>query len=309
MNNLKISVIIPVYNRREEVAECLRTVFSSDYDNYEVVVVDDCSRDGTVAYLSRNFPAVKLLANKENHGAAFSRNAGARVASGQILFFLDSDTAIAPDTLSKTAEIFARYPDAGLVAPIIYYFCDPKRIWYAGAFIDQWTSRAHYRGINEIDRGQYREGEIPNGHAPTASAIKREVLFRAGLFEEREDFYMGFEEPDLAKRIERQGGRLIFAPAVKVWHKIPVPEFKDSRAREFLFYISFRTPKVAYTTSRNRVTYMRRYAPKFNYFVFRLVFLPLSLAIYWLKSVCSHQPDMWKNIWRGTRAALKQKNV
>lgn len=306
---IKISIITPVYKRQAEISTCLLSLQRSKYANREIIVIDDNSADGTDDYLRQHFPEVKLLVNKQNRGASFSRHAGAVAATGEILFFLDSDTVVAPDTLTTLAAAFEKYPQAGLVAPIIYYRSDPKRIWFAGATISLLTSQAFYRGSNEIDRGQYREGIFPNCHAPTAAAIKRQAYFAAGGFDEKRGFYMGFEEPDLAKRIEQKGYQIVFTPRAKVWHDLTVPPFKNSWQRFWRdITISFRNEKIAFTTSRNRITYMRRYAPPFNYVVFLIVFLPLSVALYFIKSLVPHRWDLWRGVWRGTLAGLKQAN-
>lgn len=304
-----VSIIIPVYNRLAELQACLGSVRRLNYSNLEIIVVDDCSSQDPMAAVSAQFPAVRVLRHRQNAGAAQSRNDGARAARGEYLFFLDSDTAVHPELIRELVRSFINFPRAGLVAPMIYYHGERQRIWYAGATVSLLTSQAHYRGINEWDRGQFPVGVLVNGHAPTAAMVRADIFQRIGGFDSSPDFYMGFEEPDLAKRIEKAGFLIVFNPRAKLWHKIPVPKFQGHSAKEFFYYISFRNPKIAYTTSRNRVTYMRRYAPKLNYFIFRLIFLPLSLAIYWLKSACSHQPEMWQSIRQGTCDALKQTNV
>jgi len=300
----RISIIIPVHKRRDLITECLDSVNLINYPNYEVIVVDDKSGDGTVNYLRKKFPNVTVVENNINSGASRSRDNGAQKATGDFLFFLDSDTVVDRNILFEFMKTSSLYPRAGLIAPMIYYYCDKKRIWYAGAFIDMVTSQAKYRGIDQIDRGQFSEGLLPGGHAPTAALIKADVFKKSGGFSCPGSFYMGFEEPDIAKRIELQGHSIVFNPKAKLWHKITLPEHKSGLS-SFLFYISFRNPKIGYSTSRNRVVFMKKYAQKFNYLLFRLFFLPLSLIIYWIKCRLTNQGEMWKNIRQGTKDGIK----
>src|SRR5512134_3701998 len=94
----KISVIIPCYNSAATIRTCLEAVFTSDYRDFEVVVVDDGSTDGA-AEIIRAFTC-RLISLEQRSGASKARNAGARNSTGNILFFIDADCVVFPDTLS-----------------------------------------------------------------------------------------------------------------------------------------------------------------------------------------------------------------
>jgi glycosyltransferase involved in cell wall biosynthesis len=99
---MKISVIIPTYNGGTTLRQCLEAVFRSDYPDYEVIVVDDCSTDATSEILAQ-FPC-RAICHDVNRGAAAAKNTGAAAAEGDIIFFIDSDIVIRPDALSLIAE-------------------------------------------------------------------------------------------------------------------------------------------------------------------------------------------------------------
>ena len=88
----KFSIVIPNYNSEKTIGECLEAATDIDYGNYEVIVVDDSSRDNSISII-RKFPC-KLVQMKKNVGAAEARNAGARSAEGVMLLFMDSDIII-----------------------------------------------------------------------------------------------------------------------------------------------------------------------------------------------------------------------
>lgn len=305
MESSKVSIIIPSKNRKQDVLDCIASLKESTYPSYEVIVVDDASDDGTIQEIQKLFPDIRLIRNETVKGAAFSRNKGAEISSGEFLFFLDSDTVVDGLCIGKLTKVFSEYPSAGLVAPMIYYFEDKKRIWFAGASISLLTSKAYYRDIDKLDDGRFSDVEvIKNGHAPTAYMIKNTVFDQVRGFDST--FFMGFEESDLAKRIENAGYKIMFAPMAKVWHKIPVLGNQyNNKLLEFLFYISFRNPNIAYHTSKNRIRYMGRYAGSLSFVVFLVVYLPVSLIVYMLKSFLSFQPRMGFSILLGSIDGLK----
>ena len=104
-----ISVIIPAYNASETLGICLRSVFASDYPDFEVIVVDDHSTDDTRT-IARSTPC-KLIERDVNGGAAAARNTGAANATAPILFFLDADIAIEPSALQRVAKVLGERPD------------------------------------------------------------------------------------------------------------------------------------------------------------------------------------------------------
>jgi len=97
-----ISIIVPVYNDQVFLEKCLTSIFNSDYNDFEVIVVDDHSKDNSVN-VAKKFPC-KVIELKENEGVANARNQGADAAKGDILVFFDSDIMIEKDTLSKFAK-------------------------------------------------------------------------------------------------------------------------------------------------------------------------------------------------------------
>jgi glycosyltransferase involved in cell wall biosynthesis len=99
-----ISVIIPVYNGAKHLEECLKHVLASTYKDYEVIVVDDCSCDGSSGIAQIYTKNIINLAQRQ--GPAAGRNAGSKDARGEILLFVDSDIFITPDTLRRVADFF-----------------------------------------------------------------------------------------------------------------------------------------------------------------------------------------------------------
>ena len=103
MNPL-ISVIVPNHNGEKTIGQCLDAANGSTYDNFEVIVVDDCSADTSVSIIEQR--PCRLLRLQEHGGASRARNTGAQNSKGEILFFIDADCLVQPDTLSIVAAVY-----------------------------------------------------------------------------------------------------------------------------------------------------------------------------------------------------------
>ncbi len=169
---LEISVVIPMYNEQENLGKCLEAIYQSKYPPCEVIVVDDCSTDNSLA-VAGQFPC-RVIKLEEKHGAARAKNQGAKEARGDVIFFTDADIMLEGDTLSLVAEDFANPQISGVVGLLskdMRYsnFCSEyKNLWmhytyarlpvYTGAF---YTSAAAIRsdvfkenkGFNENYQG------------------------------------------------------------------------------------------------------------------------------------------------------------
>ena len=123
-NTTFVSVIIPTFNRRNWIGECLDSVLSQTYPHIEVLVVDDCSTDGTVEWImeQERYRSAKVHRQAENGGASIARNTGVELASGGLIVFIDSDDMLMPDHIEKAVAAFERDPDLGL------FCCDSKMI-------------------------------------------------------------------------------------------------------------------------------------------------------------------------------------
>jgi glycosyltransferase involved in cell wall biosynthesis len=108
-----VSVIVPVYNSAKTLRLCLESVCAQTYRAHEVIVVDDASTDRSPT-IARDFPCT-LVEQPSNRGVSAARNAGVAASRGEILFFLDSDVALAPDAVNNAIRLLCEDPDCGCV--------------------------------------------------------------------------------------------------------------------------------------------------------------------------------------------------
>lgn len=199
-----ISVVIPSYNRRDCVLALLRDVFAQQDVDMEVIVVDDCSPDDSVAAFRREFPQAKIFVNEKNGGPAVTRNRGIREAKGELVVGFDSDVTIPdPLLLSKVVKRFREHPQVDglafrLLKPDGKSEDTPR--WWHPVPIEDYADKEFYTS--------YFSG--------TAYAFRREALVKAGMYPEI--LYMHYEEVELAYRILDGGGEILHCPDLVALH-------------------------------------------------------------------------------------------
>ncbi len=195
----RISVIIPNRNGGKTIGRCLAALYSSHYGNFEVIVVDDCSSDDSVEVI-QSFPC-RLVRLDSHSGASAARNTGARLAGGDLLFFIDADCIVHADTLFRVNSAAEGKSEI---------FCGGTytRLPYDDSFFSTFQSVfIHY---SETKRGE------PDYIASHAMVIDRETFRRSGGFPE--DFMPIIEDVEFSHRLRRGGKELTMDPSILVSH-------------------------------------------------------------------------------------------
>ncbi len=217
-----VSVIIPNYNGSETIGKCLEAVFSSDYRNFEVVVVDDCSTDNSREIIER-FPCRLISLNKRS-GASRARNVGAQNGKGDLLFFLDADCVMQRDALSLAVKAIAGQEYAVIGGTY-------TRIPYDDTFFSAFQSIfIHFSETKKLE---------PDYIASHAMMIDAGLFKRSGGFPE--DFLPILEDVEFSHRIRRSGARLIMNPHILVQHIFDFTFFKSLKnaLRKSMFWTMY----------------------------------------------------------------------
>jgi glycosyltransferase involved in cell wall biosynthesis len=199
---MRISVVVPVHNGAKTLDECLRAILASDYEDYEVVVVDDASTDGS-REVAAGHPC-RLVRLEVNEGAARAKNRGAREAQGEILFFTDADVMIRPDTLSTVAQDFEDQDLTGVVGLLDHRlryedFCSQfKNLWM------HYTYRRQPRYVGLF--------------FTSAAAIRRDRFLDAGGFDENYEGASVTEDIEFGQRLLTTGCRVLLDQRLTVQH-------------------------------------------------------------------------------------------
>ncbi|MEU6808260.1 glycosyltransferase [Streptomyces sp. NPDC046831] len=186
-----VSVIVPNYNYARSLPLCLAAIQNQDYPSIEIVLIDDCSTDDSVAVAAAM--GVTAVSTGGNGGVAVARNLGAARASGQILVFVDSDVALAPDAVSQSVRLLLADPTLGAVCGI--YDPDP---------LIRDSRMEEYRCLQQYYALAASEGRISTVHTNTF-AIRADVFAELGGFNPR---LRHTEDQDFGLRLATRYGAL-----------------------------------------------------------------------------------------------------
>ncbi len=276
--NPLVSVIIPTHNRKKKVERLINSVLENSYKNIEIIVIDDASDDGTYEYIKEkfgNFKNFKIVRNDKNLLLARSRNRGISLSKGELLFLIDDDNILDKNCIKNLVKVIASDNKIGMVGPVMYYWKDRKRIWWAGTKRNMITSRTYFIG---------RDLPIPNKEIwetddfPNAFMIKREVIEKVGEFDGRL-FVIQYDEADFGMRVRQRTYKCVVVKNAITYHDISLPEETD-KDRQFHVYDERR----AYYMGRNRIVFHNKYSEWWQFLIFVLIFNWL-IAGYYIKII------------------------
>lgn len=211
------SVVIANYNGARHLPVLLAALRRQSFGDFETIVVDDASSDGSVELVERDFPEVRVVVNRANAGFAAACNTGAAAAYGRYIIQLNSDTEPADDWLAALAQAIVAHPHAVAVASKLLLFDRRDVIHSAGDLLGR-DGVAHNRGVWEQDRGQYDARTQVFGACGGAAVWRRDAWQALGGFDE--SFWMYMEDVDLSFRARLAGGEVVFAPDARVYHHL-----------------------------------------------------------------------------------------
>lgn len=239
MNKPKIFIILVNWNGKKDTLECLESVYKINYSNFNIVVVDNGSTDGSVKAIKERFSDVNILKAKKNLGFTGGNNLGIHYAlekNAKFILLLNNDTVVDPDIIKELLSASELFNYEGIFGAKIYYYSEPNKIWYAGVKWDSkkfcFVNQNHRRFESQSDLNQIDETAYVNG---CALFLSTNVIKKIGLFDER--FFLTYEETDLCYRAKAFGYKNFVVHKAKVWHKISV-SFGGDRSPLFIYFMT-----------------------------------------------------------------------
>jgi GT2 family glycosyltransferase len=225
--NPLVSIVIPVYNKFRTTYNCLKSILDNlPKSSFEIIIVDDCSKDETLFAGFVVSGAVQLIRNTKNQGFVRSCNAGASHARGKYLFFLNNDTLVRPKWLDELVSTFDNVPNVGIVGSKLFFEDGSLQevggiIWRLG---DGWNW-GRQADPNDPRFCYLRDSDYVSG---AALMLERELFEQLKGFD---DYYAPayYEDTDLCFRVRGTGRRVVVQPASEIVHLEGVSAGTDVR--------------------------------------------------------------------------------
>ena len=285
---MDLSIIIVSWNVREKLKDNLRALYESQAVNFEVFVVDNNSRDGTVGMVRQCYPEVKLIINRENYGFACANNQAIKLARGRYVLLLNPDMRLFDDTLSRIASWADSHNKAWVIgcrlidesARII------KQVRRFPELIDQLAIILKIPHVFPAVLNKYLMNDFDYSKSASVDSIRggffmirREAIKKVGLLDER--YFLWFEEVDYCRRVKAAGR--------EIWY-MPTAECIDLMGQSFK-QVNLAVKQRYFRDSM--LKYFKKWQPGWQYWILRLAW-PLGLLIVrlWNKlKMVRHQQD------------------
>lgn len=275
---MDLSIVIVNYNTKDLLKQTIESVINNTKGiEYEIWVVDNSSKDGSVEMVQEEFKDVKLIASKENLGFPKGNNVAIKKATGRYILLLNSDTKVIGDNLQNCVAYMDKHKDIGALGckvelpdgtldhackrgfptpeASLYYFLKLNKIMKNRKKYGAYT--AEYLGEDEV-------GEV-DALMGAFMMIPRTVVDKVGMLDE--EFFMYGEDIDWCYRIKEAGYKIMYYPKEKIIH------FKGSSSKK-------KKAKTTYEFHRAMILFYRKhYNDKYNIFIKILVYIGVALRM------------------------------
>jgi GT2 family glycosyltransferase len=248
MAHVKISFVIPTWNRKKELVSLIDSIIKQDHEDFEIIVVDNGSSDGTVEYLNSMALRIRTVINKTNMGAAHAKNQGIVASRGDLVWFLDSDSEMHDSAvISRAVDIMDSNPEIGAIGGEMVVDSDGNFF----SMIKRFRLNGETRNIIHKSRDVFMQ---QCDYVPTCNClVRRKLLEKWGGFDPQ--YFILCEDDELGSAVREMGYKNIFDSRLTVIHHVS----RSSRPGNFIL------------GNRNRIRFVLINMP-----VSSLLLLPLS---------------------------------
>lgn len=223
-----LSIIIVSYNTAELTINCIKSIYNQTKEiDYEIIVVDNNSKDDSVCRIQKEFPNVKLIVNKDNRGFAYALNIGIKKSSGEIILSINSDTLIIDNAIEKSYKFLKGNLQYGIlgvkllnednsIQPSCRNLPDIWNCFTEAFFLINIFPKSKIFGRYYMSYFNYDKTIEVDWIKGTYMMIRKEVFEKVGLFDD--EFFLYSEETDFMLRAKRKGIKTVFYNEVSIYH-------------------------------------------------------------------------------------------
>ncbi len=216
----KIAIIVLNWNGVQDTLACLESLKKLTYPNFEVIVVDNGSTDGSITAIGSRFSEHLLIENQINFGFAEGNNIGLRTAmqrGADLFFLLNNDTVVASDILEQFTKTFQTFPEAAILGAKILLFNERETLDHLGGMWNGQTGVFTFTGMRDRE-GNWQTPQELDYVCGAGMIVKKSVIEAVGYFDPR--FFLIWEESDYCFRARAAGFKVMTCPQAKLWHKV-----------------------------------------------------------------------------------------
>lgn len=214
----KVAIILVNYNGEKFQTECIQSIYNMNYNNYDIIIIDNDSKDNSVKIVKEKFKDIILIETGKNNGVAKGNNIGIEYALNngyEYVLLLNNDTEVDKQMLTKMLE---KASEDILVTCKMYYYTPSNKIWYAGGQINWNKGTTTHFGMDEFDVDKYNESRFVE-YTPTCCLLVHRFIFeKIGIMDEK--YFMYYDDTDFCARVKNNGFRVWYEASAKLWHKV-----------------------------------------------------------------------------------------
>ena len=299
--NPKVLVLILSYNGISLLQDSISSYLKNDYDNFEVVVIDNASTDGTIEWVRENYPSVYTLRTEKDLKYSGGFNFGMEYAfngkNADYVLISNNDVKADEKIISSLVSLASTSNDIGFTMGKVYYYDAPDTLQTVGKKYDQVVWNGGHIGNGEKDYGQYDKIEERAWCDDIYWLVSREVWEKTGGYD-TEFAYQG-EDFDWQVRAKKLGYKIMYTPHAKLWHKESMTLGRTS-------------PQKAYYDARNPLIIHMKYRTKVEYHaIIKMRFLDnfKSTPKYTIKGKIWHVTKIWQGFLSAMYWGIKNKKL
>jgi GT2 family glycosyltransferase len=249
MNNPYVIVLILSYNGKELLDDSVSSYLTNTYSNFEVVVIDNGSTDGTKEYIEQNYKDAKIVRLDKNRAYSGGFNFGLDYAFNQknadYVLVTNNDVKADKEVISSTVEVAQNNTKSGFVTGKVYFYNNPDVFQTVGKKGDEVFWRGGHIGRGEKDQGQYELIREIEWCDDIFWLVSKELYNITGGYDT--EFQFQAEDFDWQVRAKKAGFKIFYTPFAKIWHKESMTIGKQSA---FKSYYDFRNPLIVHMKYR-----------------------------------------------------------
>jgi len=277
-----VSIITLNMDQTDVTVEFLKSLSVSSYKNFEIIIVDQNSKEDPTDKLTKAYPDIILIKSKKNLGFTGGNNLGISHSKGEFIFCVNNDTIITETLIEELVEpLMHNNVNIGVTSPKIKYYENPEIIQYAGTSkMNPYTGRTagNMKGVLDSKHPECSDSYQTYYAHGCAMMINYKVIEDIGFLDD--DYFIYYEELDFSERVHKAGYKIWYVGSTYILHKESITVGKNSLFKE-------------YYHTRNRILFMRKHKKNnFNLFIYYLFFIfvitPKKLILFLINKEFKH---------------------